>query len=214
MADGHSGSSSRRAGSQRRWHGAGDGTPGAAAEEPGWRLRRPRSIRGWRRWVTARVGGGTGAEAATAPAPAPSAATPSAAGLWREDVAYGCEVEAAHPIDAVSRPFPSWDRSTLAEIYLCHACSCHELLRAETAGQVLAGLRTSRGVSLHQILALLPPPPPPPTITAPSDTADSGGGDDAAAVDEATPASTSPLPDGLWAYLQQLQVCSLTMTLI
>jgi hypothetical protein len=26
----------------------------------------------------------------------------------------------------VSRPFPSWNRSTLTEIYLCHACSYHE----------------------------------------------------------------------------------------
>eukprot|EP01047_Picozoa_sp_COSAG01_P105017 COSAG01_NODE_34277_length_550_cov_1.086475_1_plen_90_part_00 len=71
---------------------------------------------------------------------------------------------------------------------------------------MLAGLRTSRGVSLHQLLELLPPPPT--TTTAPSDPADSGGGDDAAAaVDDATPASfSSPLPD-LWAYLQQLQVC-------
>jgi hypothetical protein len=35
----------------------------------------------------------------------------------------------------VSRPFPSWNRSMLTEIYLCHACSCQEILRAETAGQ-------------------------------------------------------------------------------
>eukprot|EP01047_Picozoa_sp_COSAG01_P012431 COSAG01_NODE_561_length_15460_cov_95.444307_3_plen_79_part_00 len=26
----------------------------------------------------------------------------------------------------VSRAFPSWNRSILAEIYLCHACSDHE----------------------------------------------------------------------------------------
>eukprot|EP01049_Picozoa_sp_SAG25_P009064 SAG25_NODE_866_length_5015_cov_1.822213_10_plen_29_part_01 len=25
----------------------------------------------------------------------------------------------------------------LTEIYLCHACSCQEILRTETAGQVL-----------------------------------------------------------------------------
>eukprot|EP01047_Picozoa_sp_COSAG01_P052758 COSAG01_NODE_5582_length_4168_cov_2.695257_2_plen_119_part_00 len=36
----------------------------------------------------------------------------------------------------MSRPFPSWDRSILAEIYLCHACSCQEILSTETAGQV------------------------------------------------------------------------------
>jgi SNF2 family DNA or RNA helicase len=36
---------------------------------------------------------------------------------------------------AVSRPFPSWNRSILTEIYLCHACSCQETLKTETAGQ-------------------------------------------------------------------------------
>ena len=35
----------------------------------------------------------------------------------------------------VSAPFSSWNRSILTEIYLCHACSRHELLRSETAGQ-------------------------------------------------------------------------------
>ena len=28
---------------------------------------------------------------------------------------------------AVSRPFPSWNRSILTDIYLCHACSYHEI---------------------------------------------------------------------------------------
>jgi hypothetical protein len=27
----------------------------------------------------------------------------------------------------VSRPFPSWNRPILTEIYLCHACSYHEI---------------------------------------------------------------------------------------
>jgi hypothetical protein len=36
----------------------------------------------------------------------------------------------------VSRPFPSWNRSILTEICLCHACSCQDILRTETAGQV------------------------------------------------------------------------------
>jgi hypothetical protein len=37
----------------------------------------------------------------------------------------------------VSRAFPSWNRSILTEIYLCHACSYHEdRLRMETPGQV------------------------------------------------------------------------------
>ena len=35
----------------------------------------------------------------------------------------------------VSRPFPSWNRSILTEIYLCHACSCQEILRMEMTGQ-------------------------------------------------------------------------------
>jgi hypothetical protein len=38
----------------------------------------------------------------------------------------------------VSRPFPSWNRSILTEIYLCHACYCQEILRTETAGQAAA----------------------------------------------------------------------------
>ena len=38
------------------------------------------------------------------------------------------------PASVVSRPFPSWNRSILTEIYLCHACFCQEILRAETAG--------------------------------------------------------------------------------
>jgi hypothetical protein len=36
---------------------------------------------------------------------------------------------------AVSRPFPSWHRSRLTEIYPGHACLCQERLRADTAGQ-------------------------------------------------------------------------------
>jgi hypothetical protein len=35
----------------------------------------------------------------------------------------------------VSRPFSSWNRPILTEIYLCHAFSCQEILRVETAGQ-------------------------------------------------------------------------------
>jgi hypothetical protein len=44
----------------------------------------------------------------------------------------------------VSRPFPSWNRFILTEIYLCHACYCQEIFRTDTAGQVreqgIAGL--------------------------------------------------------------------------
>jgi hypothetical protein len=38
-------------------------------------------------------------------------------------------------VAVVSRPFPSWNRSMLTEICLCHACSCPEILRTETGGQ-------------------------------------------------------------------------------
>jgi phage-related tail protein len=37
--------------------------------------------------------------------------------------------------ELVSGPFPSWNRSILTEIYLCHVCSCQEILRVETARQ-------------------------------------------------------------------------------
>jgi hypothetical protein len=40
--------------------------------------------------------------------------------------------------DEASRPFSSWNRSILTEIYLCHACSCQEILRTKTAGQAEA----------------------------------------------------------------------------
>jgi hypothetical protein len=33
----------------------------------------------------------------------------------------------ARPAARVSRAFPSWNRSILTEIYLCHACSSHEI---------------------------------------------------------------------------------------
>ena len=45
----------------------------------------------------------------------------------------GCPAAAAKKPEAVRWAFPSMMRSILAEIYLCHACSCHETLRVETA---------------------------------------------------------------------------------
>jgi hypothetical protein len=35
----------------------------------------------------------------------------------------------------VSQPFSSWNRPILTEIYLCHACSCPEILRVKMARQ-------------------------------------------------------------------------------
>jgi hypothetical protein len=45
-----------------------------------------------------------------------------------------CEGEVSEPSVhvlalEVIRAFPSWTRSIWAEICLCHACSCHEILR-------------------------------------------------------------------------------------
>jgi hypothetical protein len=58
---------------------------------------------------------------------------------WVEEAERLDELEAERGltgVEAVSRPFPSWNRSISTEIYLCHACSCQEILRTETAGQV------------------------------------------------------------------------------
>jgi hypothetical protein len=41
----------------------------------------------------------------------------------------------AEELAAVSKPFPSFARLVLTGISLCHACSCQEILRAETARQ-------------------------------------------------------------------------------
>jgi hypothetical protein len=56
----------------------------------------------------------------------------------------------------VSRPFPSWNRSILTEIYLCHACSCHEILRTETAGQGPSDSQSLQAVG-PSALAATPP---------------------------------------------------------
>jgi hypothetical protein len=44
----------------------------------------------------------------------------------------------------VSQAFPSWTRSILTEIYLCHACSYH-VLRTETPGQGRPGAAAAAG---------------------------------------------------------------------
>jgi|EP01047_Picozoa_sp_COSAG01_P015154 hypothetical protein len=43
---------------------------------------------------------------------------------------------------AVRRPFPSWSRPILTAIYLCHACSCQEILRRNGRGQGISGNRS------------------------------------------------------------------------
>eukprot|EP01047_Picozoa_sp_COSAG01_P071610 COSAG01_NODE_11162_length_1992_cov_1.972002_2_plen_100_part_00 len=58
---------------------------------------------------------------------------------WRSGgVLYNATLIVIVAGSVVSRPFPSWDRSILTEIYLCHACSCQEIFRTETAGQVVS----------------------------------------------------------------------------
>eukprot|EP01047_Picozoa_sp_COSAG01_P057470 COSAG01_NODE_6645_length_3566_cov_2.581194_3_plen_143_part_00 len=56
----------------------------------------------------------------------------------------GCPAAAEKP-EAVRRAFPSMMRSILTEIYPCHACSCHEILRVETAQEPGSG-GTASGV--------------------------------------------------------------------
>jgi hypothetical protein len=55
------------------------------------------------------------------------------------DDAAGADAQAVAGVDAkaaaVSRPNPSWNRSISTDIYLCHACSCQEILRTEMARQ-------------------------------------------------------------------------------
>jgi hypothetical protein len=53
----------------------------------------------------------------------------------------------------VSWSFSSWNRSILAEIYLCHACSRQEILRTKTAGQ--APLHTARCAEVAAALVRL-----------------------------------------------------------
>jgi beta-glucosidase-like glycosyl hydrolase len=71
----------------------------------------------------------------------------------------------------VSEAFPSYSRSILTEIYLCHPCSCHEILRMETPGQVTSEahfrlarkLASATAILLQNrggVLPLAPVPPP------------------------------------------------------
>jgi hypothetical protein len=63
----------------------------------------------------------------------------------------------------VGRAFPSWNRSILTEIYLCHACSYQEILRMQTPGQAeqLACAREERRRLEQQLHTLQQPPPSP-----------------------------------------------------
>jgi hypothetical protein len=69
-------------------------------------------------------------------------------------------------VDVVSAPFPSWNRSILTEIYLCHACSYQEIEDGNGApGQPAAGhpplARCDDGEPGHLALPLPREPPHP-----------------------------------------------------
>eukprot|EP01047_Picozoa_sp_COSAG01_P027867 COSAG01_NODE_1854_length_9053_cov_2.566499_3_plen_422_part_00 len=48
----------------------------------------------------------------------------------------------------MSRPFPSWNRSILTEIYLCHACSYHEIEDGNGRAGLLASTTSLKLVSI------------------------------------------------------------------
>jgi hypothetical protein len=105
----------RRSDSQSSGGGGGDAAAGAAAQ-----------CLGGQATAAAPVGGGAGAGAGAAACrrwQRPGRRRPTPRRQW------------AAAALSVRRAFPSWNRSTLTEIYRCHACSCHEILRMETAGQ-------------------------------------------------------------------------------
>jgi hypothetical protein len=85
------------------------------------------------------------------------------------------------PLPACAAAFPSCARSILTEIYLCHACSCHETLSGNAAAgglrarrhlqhavrrmQLRGGLARARVREERQLahpVSPSPPPPPPP----------------------------------------------------
>eukprot|EP01049_Picozoa_sp_SAG25_P009583 SAG25_NODE_962_length_4542_cov_45.139545_3_plen_123_part_00 len=51
----------------------------------------------------------------------------------------------------LSRPFPSWNRSILTEIYICHACSYHEI----NDGNGRAGAKDPGGPNCHEFPAMI-----------------------------------------------------------
>jgi hypothetical protein len=51
------------------------------------------------------------------------------------------EAEVAAQVEVVRRAFPSWKRSILTEIHLCHACSYQEI---EDGGKSRSGRRSRR----------------------------------------------------------------------
>eukprot|EP01047_Picozoa_sp_COSAG01_P023406 COSAG01_NODE_1416_length_10373_cov_4.944984_4_plen_237_part_00 len=51
-----------------------------------------------------------------------------------------------------SSPFPSWHRRMLTEIYLCHACPCHEVLFPSWHRCMLAEIYLCHACSFHEFL--------------------------------------------------------------
>jgi hypothetical protein len=61
----------------------------------------------------------------------------------------------------VSAPFPSWNRSRLAEIYLCHACSYHEIENGNGAPGDWHRLRVGGLARFRRVRVLVAPPADP-----------------------------------------------------
>eukprot|EP01047_Picozoa_sp_COSAG01_P016029 COSAG01_NODE_811_length_13417_cov_6.641012_1_plen_611_part_00 len=70
--------------------------------------------------------------AAAAASQAPATPPPEVVSCPRCEVPSYCDAECRA---AVRQAFPSMLQSILTEIYRCHTCSCHEILRVETPGQ-------------------------------------------------------------------------------
>jgi hypothetical protein len=113
---------------RRRLHGGGGGGGGGSAARPCGVM------------VSQRNGRPAQLTMANAPPPRPTdthapVAQPRCCGSG-----LACSAQALHwcgllanlgsgvgALATVSRPFPSWNRPILTDIYLCHACSCHEI---------------------------------------------------------------------------------------
>jgi hypothetical protein len=84
------------------------------------------------------------------------------------------EIYLCHACSCQELLFSSWNRSTLTEIYLCHACSCQELLFSSWNRSTLTEIYLCHAYSCHEILRtetaeqVPAPPPPPPSPPPPS----------------------------------------------
>jgi hypothetical protein len=102
--------------------------------------RQARQPRGAGPWDLVRTGDGSSRQAADRPPGSSACRRHGRAGTGRR----------APPHSRASAPFPSWHRSTLTEIHLCHACSYHEI---EDDGDGAPGRHDQRGGRLDRTRA-------------------------------------------------------------